>query len=243
TKIYPDDSRGWRAFASALYELKAFEQALAAYNTAISLCLHIKYNRLNTAKARIRFNNAKIANYLFAARVNRAGILFELGSYKESIRAYEKILSREDTLNDVKPEHYIKVIEACDQLGLTDKQLSWIETGLNRHPGDPQLIIAYARWLLKDGQLNDSLRLYGYVDQKEIQDVPFYSEYLGILKKNYYMNLFNKVYPKAIQLKPITSYDNYHYGHILYMSGNIQEAKQYYLKSNDQELPWYSEMW
>ncbi|MFT3911062.1 MAG: TIR domain-containing protein [Ferruginibacter sp.] len=243
SELYCDDPRGWRVLARVLFELEEFNQALIAYDKTIALSIEVKKMKTEGTGIPMRFGSAKILDYLVLSKVNRAETLFQLNRYQETINEYEAILTDEENQTWLLPEFYLALINACDELNLDEKRKKWINAGLQKYPGNYQLMLAKARFLFETGELYQSAIYFGYLVNRGLRDIKVVAEYLSVLKTINSSDEFTKAWNSAIAIEPISECELYYYGYILFLNDKIDEAKYYYEKGTCEELPWYGKLW
>ena len=242
TKLYPDDPRGWRALASTCYDLEELDEALLAYNKTLFLSFRIRNNKLQNGNTFIRFNNKRTLDYVFVARLNKAATLYRQGKYNKAIRAFEMAFAESEAQKHALPEHYIDVIDCCSIDELKHHQAHWIDRGLEKFPGDYDLLLSKARWLVMNNCRQDAIKYYERL-RKDIPDINVFAEYLPLLDPQIDPAKFNYVYKQAISLNPVSDKEKYKFGFIHYVAGNYIEARKYFEESNYKDHPWYGLLW
>ncbi len=240
TDNYPDDPRGWRVLASSFFELKEFPDALAAYDKTIELMLKIKDTPTSPS---IRFNNLKNLEYMTVSRINRATTMYLIEKYQDAFREFESILNDHDLRDQLLPDYYMLVVDIFENEKLNNAREKWINNGLDQFPGDYQLNLAKARWLFEINNLYQSLLYYEYLVKREISNLKIFAEYITLLKILTLEKQFSYASEEAFAISPGSDEELYYYGYVLFLNRQIDQAKEYFLKSNYRELPWYEIIW
>lgn len=243
TTRYGDDPRGWRALGSVLFELNQFREALTAYDKTISLSVRIKENKTSKNSAPLPFDSEKNFHYLFVSRLNRATLLFRLGEKDSAIAEYEAILSDEQFIDQIMPEHFLLISDAYDELQTAGKRKQWIDQGLKKFPGNYNLNLAKGRMLFETGDVSAASSVYEYLVFRDIADWEVYAEYLSILKGGNNKKHFATIFSKAMGIPTQCDKDVYYLGYAYYLNNEEKKARTYYKQSNYQELPYYTEVW
>jgi tetratricopeptide (TPR) repeat protein len=265
---YPYDPRGYRGLGSVLLyngNMNDFDDAISAFEKSIELANDIK-NREFIKDDNYRAQLKKYHKLMHFEKIpeskhNIAQVYLAQEKYSKALKIFDEIKAYFTQKETIYPKLFIDIAYCYSMLNQLKNAVKILESGLEYFISDFELNLMMGQILFelktsddisnldKNSLLNRSAYHYEIAIKFSSKTIKIMTElaciYYELINYHHQENLrlnLDTIVKETKKYFPQTIEDNYYYGLTFYLSGDKKKAKNYFEKSEDYSLPYYSDL-